>query len=432
MVQWSIDAANEIDFESVVVVGHQELEVRESLQGQSILFARQEVPLGTGHAVLCALESLPKTAKNGEHTVLVFFGDTPLFRASTLKDLHSFHNSGQYDVTFLTAKIEEPGSYGRLVRDGKGEAMRIVEAANASDEELLINEINTGAAIFDLAWLIKHLSTFQPHPPKGEIYLTDALEVAANLGSAGAMVLIDSSEADGVNTRVDLAQATKVLQNRIIHQHQLNGVSFADPTQVTIHPAVKIGRDCWIDRGVVLTGDTVLEDNVEVGPYSVIESSNILANAWIGSHSSCVGATIHSFARVGPFARLREDSIVSEGAKVGNFVEMKKTTLGKGAKASHLTYLGDSIIGDGANIGAGTITCNYDGFSKFQTVIGKGAFIGSNTSLVAPVLIGKEAIIGAGSVITQDVPSNSIGVSRPSQKNIEGAAKRFRQRNQSH
>ena len=425
MVQWSVDASGVAGFQSVVVVGNQEEAVRSALSESGVSFARQPIAKGTGHAVQCALSTLEEL--NAER-VLVFFGDTPLFRPQTLTKLKEFHTQNGFDVTFVTAMVDNPGSYGRLIRDDKGNALKIVEASNATTEELTVCEINTGAAMFEMSWLKEHLPSFKTHPPKGEVYLTDALEIAAKSQKAGAMILDDASEADGVNNRVDLAKATSVLQQRIVIEHMLNGVSFADPSSVTIEPSVKIAKDVFIERGVVLRGNTELKEDVFVDAYSVLEDTIVDEGVVVNTHTNCKGVTIAQKATVGPYARLREGTVIGVGAKVGNFVEMKKTALGDGAKASHLTYLGDASVGEKANIGAGTITCNYDGFNKHRTSIGEGAFIGSNTALVAPVVIGKGALIAAGSTITKDVGDNAIGVTRSEQKNVLGAAERFRRK----
>ena len=419
MLQWSVDVARKAGLKPWVVVGHQEDNVRQAMDGQGCHFIRQDIPKGTGHAVQCALPDLPT-----EGTLLVFFGDTPLFQAQTLKDLLAFHHG--YYATFLSANLDDAGSYGRIVRDSEGRALRIVEAANASPEELEITEINTGAAVFDLAWLHTVLMDFPSHPPKSEIYLTDALEYAAKEGKAAAMVLPDKSEADGVNDRGDLAQATAILQKRIIQEHMRNGVGFEDPTSNTVEKYVQIANDTWIGRGSILRGKSEIASDVFIDAYSIVEDCQIAKGATIKSHSNCYQAKIGESASVGPYARLREGSVIGERAKIGNFVETKKTTMGTGAKASHLTYLGDADIGANVNVGAGTITCNYDGFGKHQTTIEEGAFIGSNSSLVAPVNVGEGAIVGAGSVITRDVPKNAISIGRGMQKDLDGAAVKFR------
>ena len=419
MLQWSVDVAREAGLEPWVVVGHQEENVRQAMDGQGIHFVRQDVPKGTGHAVQCALQDLPK-----EGTLLVFFGDTPLFQAQTLKDLLAFHKG--YYATFLSAKLDDAASYGRIVRDLEGKALRIVEAANASPEDLSIKEINTGAAVFDLGWLHRVLMDFPSHPPKSEIYLTDALEYAAKEGKAAAMILKDKTEADGVNDRGDLAQATAILQERIIQKHMRNGVGFEDPTSNTVEKYVKIENDTWIGRGSILRGESQIGSDVSIDAYSIVEDCQVADGVTIKSHSNCYQAKIGEDSSIGPYARLREGSIIGRNSKIGNFVETKKVTMGSGAKVSHLTYLGDANIGDNVNVGAGTITCNYDGFGKHKTEIEEGAFIGSNSSLVAPVKIGEGAIVGAGSVITRDVPKNAIALGRGMQKNLDGTAIKFR------
>ena len=419
MLQWSIDSARDAGLDPWVVVGHQEERVRAALQGQDVRFVRQSQARGTGHAVLCALDDLPATG-----TLLVFFGDTPLFRAETLRGLRQFH--GNNFATFLTSKVKEAASYGRLIRDHQGRAQKIVEAAEATPEELAVCEINTGASVFDIAWLKSVLPTFQSHLPKNEIYLTDALEAAYQQGKAAAMVLRDNQEAEGVNDRWDLAMACKVLQKRILKDHARNGVSFEDPASVTVEAGVQIEQDVWIGRGVVAKGATTIAKQAKIEAYCVLEDTIIAENAHIREYSHCFQARVERGAAIGPYGRLREQSVIGPNAKIGNFVEVKKTTVEEGAKANHLTYLGDTTVGAKANVGAGTITCNYDGFNKNRTQIGRGAFIGSNSALVAPVRIGEGAIVGAGAVITKDIPDNAISIARGEQRNIQQAAVRFR------
>jgi bifunctional UDP-N-acetylglucosamine pyrophosphorylase / glucosamine-1-phosphate N-acetyltransferase len=421
MLQWSIDTAIAAGLEPWVVVGHQEQRVRESLVDQDITFVRQTQARGTGHAVRCALDFLPN-----QGTLVVFFGDTPLFTKETMRKLVDFHADNY--ATFLTSKVAEPSSYGRLVRDDSGRAIKIVEAAEASVDELLVNEINTGASVFDLAWLKAELPSFQPHAPKNEIYLTDALERASNVGKSAALIIENNEEAEGVNDRWGLSEATKVLQKRIIRNHTNNGVSFEDVASVTVGSNVTIDKDTWVGRGAIIKGNCSIESNVKIAAYCCIEDCIIGRGVSIREFSHCFQAKIESDAIIGPYARLRELTTIGSTAKIGNFVEIKKTVVGKGAKANHLTYLGDSQIGAGANVGAGTITCNYDGFSKNSTIIGEGAFIGSNSSLVAPVNIEKGAIIGAGSTITKDVPQDAIAIARGSQNILKDAAIRFREK----
>ena len=291
-----------------------------------------------------------------------------------------------------------------------------------------IKEINTGVYVFDIGWLSQVLPLLQPHPPKNEMYLTDAVEHAYQIGKAQAVVLADLTESEGVNDRWALANAGSVLQQRIIKKHALAGVGFEDISSNTVEGDVVIAADCFIERGAILRGKTSIQSGTTIGAYSVVENCSIGSNVNIHPHSHCYESQIDSGAKVGPFARLREGTVIGKSAKIGNFVETKKTVFGDGAKASHLSYIGDAQVGQNANIGAGTITCNYDGYKKYKTAIGRGAFIGSNSSLVAPISIGDGAVVGAGGTITSDVPDNAISVARGEQKNYAGAALRYRKK----
>ena len=424
MVMWPIQAARNAGLQPCLVVGHQEELVRSALEGEEILFARQPVPRGTGDAVLCAFHVLPQ-----EGAVLVCCGDTPLLRSKTLALLLQAHEG--LLATVLTATIHDPASYGRIIRDSKGMVKEIVEASEATPEQLAIQEINTGCYVFDIAWLRSVLPKFQPHQPKNEIYLTDALAYAAKEGRVGAVSLEDFEECQGVNDRWALSQAVEILQERIIQKHALNGVTFDAPNSNHIDADVVIAPEVCIERGVVLKGHTSIGSDSSVGVSSVIIDSDIGENVRILPYCHVEQTVIKDFVQIGPFARLREGTVLEEECRIGNFVETKKTKLARGAKANHLSYLGDASVGEGVNIGAGTITCNYDGFHKHPTVIEKGAFIGSNTALVAPVRVGENAIVGAGSTITKDVLSDSIAISRSVQRNVDGAASRFRARVQS-
>ena len=421
MVMWPIHAAQEAGLKPCLVVGHQEEKVRTALATEDLLFARQAVPRGTGDAVLSAFDVLPK-----EGVVLVCCGDTPLLRTQTLSMLMDAHQGSL--ATVLTAKIDEPAAYGRIVRDEQGHVQEIVEASEATQEQLSIQEINTGCYVFDIAWLRTVLPTFQPHQPKNEIYLTDAIAHAAKEGKAKSLLLKDFDECQGVNDRWALAQASKILQQRVLKTHALAGVTFEDPDSNHVDASVRFEAEVVVERGAILRGKTEIGSHVRIGAYSVIENSFVREEVEILPHCHIVHSKIGSNTRIGPFARLREGTVLSQSCRIGNFVETKKSVLEKGAKVNHLSYVGDAHIGEDVNVGAGTITCNYDGFQKYKTVIENGAFIGSNSALVAPVRIGKGAIVGAGSTITQDVLSDSIAVVRPEQKTLEGAATRFRVR----
>lgn len=419
MVAWPIQAARAVGLQPVLVVGHQEDQVRAAFENSDVRFARQPVPRGTGDAVRCALEALPEHGR-----MVVMAGDAPLFQADTLKQLLEIH--GDAKVTVLTAIIDEPAAYGRLIRSPDGTPLRIVEASEASPEELAVQEINTGVYVFDIAWLRSVLPSFVPHPPKNEIYLTDAVERAAQDGAVQAVILADPSEADGVNDRWALTQVCQRLQQRIIKAHALNGVGFEDPSSNTVEVGVQLEAESYIERGAILRGQSKVAAYARVGAYSIVEDSELAQGVYIKAHSHLESTVVGETSVVGPYARLRAGTVLQADVKIGNFVETKKAHFAHGAKASHLSYIGDASVGSEANIGAGTITCNYDGFSKFQTNIGAGAFIGSNTALVAPVDIGEGALVAAGSTITQPIPSDAIGITRAEQRCIEGGAARFR------
>jgi len=421
MVEHVVLAAQAAQLAPVVVVNHQEEAVRGALASRSVRFARQEQTRGTGDAVSSALSVLPDTG-----TVIVLSGDAPLIRASTLQALRGAHEDAA--VTVLTAVVGDGAHYGRMERQNDGSPWRIVEAKECSPEQSTITEINTGVYCFSIEWLRAVLPTLKPHAHKNEIYLTDVVELASQSGRCRVVVHADFDEVQGVNDRWELACARRVLQARIVEQHGRNGVDFIDPSSAIIDASVELDADVTVGPGVVLRGATRLGRGVEVGPHCEISDSVVAEGARILSFSLLESATVASRASVGPYARLRPGSSIGEGAKVGNFVEVKQSRLGPGSKVNHLSYIGDTTVGQGANVGAGTITCNYDGFAKSKTEIGKGAFIGSNSALVAPVVVGAGAIVGAGSVITKDVPAASVGIARGTQKNIDGAAERFRAR----
>lgn len=421
MVEHVVVAAEAAGLSPVVVVNHQEEAVRDALSHRDVGFARQEQTRGTGDAVSSALGALPEAG-----TVVVLSGDAPLIQASTLKSLRLAH--GDAAVTVLTATVDDGAHYGRLERLDSGAPWRIVEAKECSPEQHAIKEINTGIYCFDIAWLRAVLPTLQPHAHKNEIYLTDVVELASDVDRCRVVVHGDFTEVQGVNDRWELSCARRVLQMRIVEGHGRNGVDFIDPTNIEIDASVELGADVTIGLGVILRGSTRIGPGVRVGSHCEVSDSVIEAGAQILSFSSLESATVSSMASIGPYARLRPGSVIGEGAKVGNFVEVKQSHLGPGSKVNHLSYIGDTTVGQGANVGAGTITCNYDGFSKNKTEIGDHAFIGSNSALVAPVVVGGGVIVGAGSVITKDVPVGAVGIARAPQKNIDGAAERFRAR----
>lgn len=428
MVGWVVEALRAAGCEVVVVVNHQAEAVMAALPG--CRFARQSEPLGTGHALRSALDLLPEDGQ-----VLVTAGDTPLVTAEVFSRLLRAHAQAPgVPVTVASFEVDDPTGYGRIVRGPEG--VHIVEQGECTPEQAAIREVNSGAYVFDARFLRARLPDLQPHPPKGELYLTD-------LVGAGAQVCGGFHSADfmGVNDRAALAEARMILRRRVNGAWALSGVDFMDLDGAQVDVGVTLLPDASIGLGAVLTGTSTVGGNIgpgsvvrdstvhgDVGPHCVVNESTIEAGAMLHAQSVATGALVQAGAQAGPFARLRPGAVLEEGSHVGNFVEVKNTTLHAGAKANHLTYLGDAEVGAKANVGAGTITCNYDGFGKHRTVIGAGAFIGSNTALVAPVTVGENALVGAGSTVTEDVPAESVAIARGKQVTREGLAPRLRAR----
>jgi len=359
-------------------------------------FAVQDAQKGTGHAVRSAKNAL----KGYQGTVLVLYGDTPMIRTETLSTLLKEHVEKKAAISLLGMKPDSPMGYGRLVMKKPPFVECIVECKDASAAEKKIPWVWAGVMAFDAKFLWAALGTLKPSKATGEYYLTSLVEMAAAKKLRTVMVEVGVDEAMGINDRIQLAQAEKIIQQRLRAKAMLEGATLIDPESVYLSLDTKLGRDVVIYPHVVFGPGVSIADNVEIRPFSHLE-----------------GVTIHKHATIGPFARLRPGSVIGEGAHVGNFVELKKTTLGKGAKVNHLSYVGDTTVGGGANIGAGTITCNYDGTDKYNTMIGENAFIGSNSSLVAPVTIGEGAVVGAGSVITENVPAGTLAIARALQVN---------------
>lgn len=374
----------------------------------NISVAVQSPPQGTGHAVMQAMPAL----EGFSGAVLVLYADTPLVTAATLSALAKEIEDGAA-VAVLGFTPNDPGAYGRLKRDANGALLAIVEAKDASEDELAITLCNSGVMAIDSAFLNKRLNDIDANNAKGEYYLTDLVELARNDKLRCAIIEADETEVLGVNSRVELAEAETEFQNRMRQKVMENGATLADPTSVYFSYDTKIGQDVTIGQNVVFGLGVTIGDNAEIKAFSHLE-----------------GATIGEGAAIGPFARLRPGAALGRNAKVGNFVEIKKAQIGDGAKVSHLSYIGDADVGADANIGAGTITCNYDGYGKYKTTIGAGAFVGSNSSLVAPVTIGDGAYVGSGSVITKDVAPDDLAVARGRQSAIKGWAARFRKSKQ--
>lgn len=413
MVQHVVDAAAALSpTNTVVVYGHGGERVRATVTGERLCWAEQAEQLGTGHAVAQALPFLE------EDTVLVLYGDVPLIRPETLRDFVARVNDRT--LALMTLTLDDPSGYGRIVRDSHGHVKRIVEQKDASDDEKAIREINTGILACSRRFLNDSLPKLSNSNAQGEYYLTDLIAMAVEAGMDVAVAQPEFPwEVDGVNDRVQLARLERVYQNVRAEALMRGGATLLDPARLDIRGDARVGTDVVIDVNVVLEGEVHIADNVRIGPNCLIRNATLKSGVVVEANSVIDGAVVGEGCQVGPFARLRPGTEMARGAKVGNFVETKKTYIGEGSKVNHLTYLGDSRLGRDVNVGAGTITCNYDGVNKFQTIMKDGAFIGSNSSLVAPVTIGEEATVGAGSVVTKDVPGKALAIARGRQSNIE-------------
>lgn len=395
--------------ENILILGHKKEEVLKVV-GENADYVVQTEQLGTGHAVLQAKDKL----KDYDGDVMILCGDTPLLREETLKELYKFHKDTDSVTTILTSIYDNPFGYGRIVKEN-GLVKAIVEEKEADAEIKKIKEVNAGVYCFKGRELFEALSKITNNNEKGEYYLTDVIGIQVGEGKqVQSYVLSDNIEILGVNSKVELAQASKVLRDRKNIELMEKGAILIDPATVYIEEDVEIGRDTIIYPGAVLQGKTVIGENCQIlGASRIVDS--ILRNNIKVESSVIEDSILENGVTIGPFAHLRPKSHLKEKVHIGNFVEVKKSVLEKGVKAGHLTYLGDAQIGEYTNIGAGTITCNYDGKNKFKTIVGKNSFIGSDSMLVAPVIIGENALVGAGSVITKDVPDNSLAVSRSKQ-----------------
>lgn len=417
MLAHVLDSAAQLaDAKQHVVVGHGADRVKEVMTHEGIQWALQAEQKGTGHAVAQAMPDVTDDA-----TVLVLYGDVPLIRTTTLQQLlDSTQQHGQNALALLTVKLANPTGYGRIVRNDNHQIQAIVEHKDATPEQHQINEVNTGILAVSAALLNEWLPKLSSNNAQGEYYLTDVVAMAVAEGvPVQAIHPQDEHEVQGVNDRLQLAQLERIYQRQQADDLMRQGVSLADPSRLDIRGQLTVGADVSIDVGCVFEGDVELADGVQIAPYCVIKNSRIGAQTRVESHSLLDQAQVEQSCTIGPFARLRPGAELADGAKVGNFCEIKKAVVGKESKVNHLTYIGDAVIGENANIGAGTITCNYDGVNKFKTEIGDGAFIGSNSSLVAPINVGTNATVGAGSVLTKDVAEGALAIARGKQRNIE-------------
>ena len=426
LLSYPIDRARELGAAPVVaVLGHQIEAVRKDLLARygegGVTVVEQAEQKGTGHAVKLGLEPLA----GWDGIVLVLYGDVPLLTRKTLGALvdEAVKTGG---LSMLSAQVHDATGYGRVVRDAQGRVSRIVEHKDASPEERRLTEFNAGIYAAPVAFLREAVAKLVPQNAQGEYYLTDIVEWAAESIGASAIVT-DAQEVGGINDRRQLAEAEQILRRRLVDRW-LEHVTFRDPDAVWIEPDVTLEPDVEIGRNVALRGRTTVKRGTRIDDGAILNDAVVGEGTEIRPYCVIDGAEIGAGAIIGPFARLRPQTRLGPGVHVGNFVEIKKTTLGKGSKANHLTYLGDATIGDGVNVGAGTITCNYNGYEKFETVIEDGVQVGSDTQLVAPVRVGKRAVIGAGTTVVKDVPDGALALSRAEQKNVEGYADKVAER----
>lgn len=414
MVTHVIAAANSLEPSKIVIVyGHGGDLVKQAIGGDNLIWAEQTERKGTGHAVMQALPHL-----DFDSTTLILYGDVPLIKSSTLGALAA---SAVDSPALLTARLSDPTGYGRVVRNAGGDFARVVEQKDASPDELTINEVNTGVLAVPTSLLMRYLPEVGNSNAQGEYYLPDILPMAKEEGiSVNTVAASDALEIEGVNTKAQLAKLERAYQTRIVEDLMSAGLSCADPSRIDVRGKVTIGRDCFVDVNVVFEGDVVLGDNVVIEPNSVIRSTTIGSGTRICAMSHLEDAVVGENANIGPFARLRPGTRLANKTKIGNFVETKKAILGEGSKVNHLSYIGDAQLGANVNVGAGTITCNYDGANKFVTTMGDNVFIGSNSTLVAPVEIETDGFVGAGSVVTKTVNQGELAIGRAKQRNISG------------
>ncbi len=424
MVQHVVDRLAELNAQRViVVVGHGADQVRSSITGR-VEFAHQAEQLGTAHALMQAAPLM----ENEDGQTLVLYGDTPLLTTETLEQLLSAHQQSGAGATILTAHMDNPTGYGRIIRDASGDIDAIVEQKDCTLEQQAIQEINTGTYCFDNRKLFAALKEVKNNNAQGEYYLTDVIEILRSSGDrVFGYTMSDPDESIGVNDRVALAQVEAIMRQRIAHSHMLAGVTLIDPAATYIEADVQIGADTVILPGTFLRGKTIIGEDCVIGPHSELTHS-IIGDAVTVQRSVLNEAVIGNQSQIGPFAYLRPGSRVGAHAKIGDFVELKNAQIGDGSKVPHLSYVGDAIIGRDVNIGCGAITANYDGINKHQTIIDDEAFIGSNSNLIAPVHIGRGAYVVAGSTITSDVEADALAIARGRQTNKPGYASKLKNR----
>ncbi|PYT29784.1 MAG: UDP-N-acetylglucosamine diphosphorylase/glucosamine-1-phosphate N-acetyltransferase [Acidobacteria bacterium] len=406
-----------------VVVGHQSDEVQRTVAGHGVGLIHQREQKGTGHALMIGRNSLAQLGG----LLVVYYGDCPLIPASVLQAMVESQKKTHAAATIVTADLDDPTGYGRVIRDAAGHVRTVVEQRDGTPEQLAIREANVGIYCFraDVFW--KHVDELQPNNPAREYYLTDMVEVLIRAGhTIDAFRAQNPSQLLGINNRIELAAADRAFRERKVRELMLAGVTVRKPETVTVDDTVLVGIDTVIEPFAQVLGRTVIGEGCHIGACAIVRDSQLADDVEVGPFTSIGSSRVGAGAQVGPYARLRMDNDVAPGVHIGNFVELKKTRIGSGSKAMHLAYLGDSAIGEDVNIGAGTITCNFDGRKKHQTTIGSHSFVGSNATLVAPVEIGEGSYLAAGSVITDPVPSDALALGRARQVIKEGWARKRR------
>ncbi len=423
MIRYVVDAAKSSGIEkNVVVLGHGKEKVGHNIKDMNVVTVEQPIgegaPYGTGFAVMSAVEYI-----NNNDTVVILVGDGPLIRSETLVSFMKYHENNDYAASVMTSHLENPKGYGRIVRNNDLSIMDIVEEKDASDEIKKINEINTGIYCFSGNMLKSALQKIDTNNSQGEYYLTDTIKVLNTEGhKIGGWLLEDSTDIKAVNDRVQLAEVNKIMQERINKKLMLSGVTFIDSEHTYIADTVKIGADTVVYPGSMLEGSTVIGSNCTIGPNARIIDSALKNNVTVES-SKVIESTIDEGSTVGPFAYLRPGTVLGKNVKIGDFVEVKKSTIGDNSKSSHLSYIGDATVGKNVNIGCGVVFVNYDGKSKHQTIVGDGAFVGSNSNLVAPVTVQQGGYVACGSTITDDVEEGDLAIARARQVNKKGLGK---------
>lgn len=427
MLGYVIHAVNEISPKRIIVViGRGAEKVKEAFPSDQIEYVLQREQLGTGHAAMCAHGAL----RDFSGTVVILNGDFPLIRPETLKGFIETHRRSKGTISILTTVLDNPDGYGRVIRGRGGSVTRVVEEKDATAKEKETKEINSGAYCVESGFLWKTLREIGRNNEQGEYYLPDIVGIATESGKKAVGYLVsDSEEVLGVNNRAELASVERIIRGRTNENLMLSGVTIVDPEATYISPQVSIGVDTVIYPNTFIYGNTTIGNSCQIGPSVWIEDSEMGDEVTVKFSSYIAKAVIEDKITIGPFAHIRLDAQILTGAKIGNFVEIKKSKIGRGSKVLHLSYVGDGVLGERVNIGAGTITCNYDGFHKYETVIEDDVFIGSDTMLVAPIRVGKGATTGAGSTITRDVPPGTLAIGRAKQVIIEGWKRRPREKN---